>query len=91
MSIDDCVQRALDIARQYGGSDGADHKMWVIDQMVRALTGCPMVEQWGIGDAGRLYTYAAQGESSAYLAWVTAAKEGEDGPETYSWDTGIAP
>lgn len=25
--------------------DGAHHKQWAIDQMVRALTGCPMVER----------------------------------------------
>jgi len=30
---------ALDIARRYAGNDGAHHKDWVIDQMVRALTG----------------------------------------------------
>lgn len=33
------IEDALDIARNYGGIDGAHHKTWVIDQMVRALTG----------------------------------------------------
>lgn len=28
---------------------------------------------------------------SAYDALVAEAKDGEDGPETYAWDTGIAP
>lgn len=32
-------KKALEIARTYGGIDGAHHKDWVIDQMVRALTG----------------------------------------------------
>ena len=32
------IDRAIDIARRYGGIDGAHHKTWVIDQMVRALT-----------------------------------------------------
>lgn len=27
----------------------------------------------------------------AYAAWVAAKKAGEDGPETYSWEEGIAP
>lgn len=36
----DRIQKALDIAVRYGGNDGAHHKDWVIDQMVRALTGC---------------------------------------------------
>lgn len=33
------VDAALDVARRYGSIDGAHHKAWVIDQMVRALTG----------------------------------------------------
>lgn len=39
-----CVE-ALEIARHYGGIDGAHHKEWVIDQMVRALTG-QRYQQW---------------------------------------------
>jgi hypothetical protein len=31
------IDAALDIANRYGGIDGAHHKTWVIDQMVRAL------------------------------------------------------
>ena len=31
------VDAALNIARGYGGFDGAHHKVWVIDQMCRAL------------------------------------------------------
>ena len=58
---------ALDLAKSYGGIDGDHHKAWVIDQMVRALTG------------------------DAYEDFVADAKSGEDGPETYSWDCGIAP
>ena len=30
---------ALNFAKDYGSIDGAHHKAWVIDQMVRALTG----------------------------------------------------
>jgi hypothetical protein len=41
------TEAALDIAFQYGGIDGAHHKTWVIDQMVRALTG-DGYEQWVI-------------------------------------------
>lgn len=58
---------ALAIAMKSGGVDGSHHKAWVIDQMVRALTG----------------TY--------YEAWVAEHNNGEDGPDTYEWDTGIAP
>jgi hypothetical protein len=61
------IEAALEVAFRYGGIDGDHHKTWVIDQMVRALTG------------------------DDYAHWVAAAKSGEDGPETYGWDEGIAP
>lgn len=61
------TSEALDLIVRYGGIDGAHHKAWVIDQVVRALTG------------------------DGYDEWVRAAKDGEDGPETYEWDEGIAP
>lgn len=31
------IEEALEIAMEYGAIDGAHHKMWVIDQMVRSL------------------------------------------------------
>lgn len=31
------INKALEIAAECGSTDGAHHKMWVIDQMVRAL------------------------------------------------------
>lgn len=58
---------ALELAVRYGGIDGDHHKLWVIDQMVRALAG------------------------KHYDALISEARAGEDGPETYSWDVGIAP
>ena len=61
------IKEALMLALRYGGIDGDHHKAWVIDQMVRMLTG------------------------DSYGQWVAAAKHGEDGPETYSWNEGIAP
>jgi len=33
------IEDALEIAFRYSQIDGAHHKAWVIDQMVRALTG----------------------------------------------------
>lgn len=67
MSNKDRIAKALDTILQYGGIDGAHHKDWVIDQVVRILTG------------------------DEYEEWVKAAKDGEDGPDTYDWDEGIAP
>lgn len=61
------IDEALSLIFQYGGIDGSHHKAWVLDQVVRALTG------------------------DGYEAWVANARDGEDGPETYDYDEGIAP
>jgi hypothetical protein len=61
------IAAALDLIRSYGGIDGAHHKDWVLDQVVRALTG------------------------DGYAEWVRETKAGEDGPDTYNYDEGIAP
>jgi len=66
-SADDRIQKAIDMAVQHGGHDGAHHKDWVIDQMVRILAG------------------------DRYDQIVAEARSGEDGPETYDWEIGIAP
>ena len=79
------VERAIDFAVRYGQIDGDHHKLWVIDQMLRALTGCP-VETVTVEPKGDRpgYTYERQGTSPAYLRAI-----GDD-PE-YPWDAGIAP
>ncbi len=85
------VRKALAIAVAYGGIDGAHHKDWTIDQMVRALTGCPVEEVSAKDYQGVPYQYLHQGESEEYKQLVADACSGEDGPQTYSWDVGIAP
>lgn len=35
--MEERIEMALEIAWRYGQIDGAHHKAWVIDQMVRAL------------------------------------------------------
>ena len=87
------IDRALELAVQYGGIGGDHHKAWVIDQMVRELTGCPTVQRespfpWA---DGKKHIVATLGEAVEYHEFVRKAREGEDGPETYDWDTGIAP
>lgn len=73
--------RALEFASEYAYIDGAHHKQWVIDQMVRALTGCPMVAKSAVDYKGAPYSYEVQGESPEYREFI--------GSE--SWDEGIAP
>lgn len=64
---EDRIKAALNTAIDYGGIDGTHHKKWVIDQMVRALTG------------------------DKYPDFVAAYNDGDEGPNTYAWETGIAP
>ena len=85
------IEKAIDVAVRYGGIDGDHHKAWVIDQMVRELTGCPMqkmINEYGVAGP---FEYEGLGESDEYTELVVRACEGADGPETYSWDVGIAP
>lgn len=67
MSDNERIDAAIEIAIKYGGIDGSHHKAWVIDQMVRILSG------------------------DSYDSVVTDARFGQDGPDTYDWDTGVAP
>lgn len=85
------IEKALEIAVQYGGIDGDHHKRWVIDQMVRALTNCPMLKENLKDYKGVDFVYEYQGESEEYKKLVADACAGEDGPDTYEWDEGIAP
>lgn len=61
------IEKAIELAIQFGGIDGSHHKDWVIDQMVRTLAG------------------------DRYEQIVKDACDGEDGPNTYEWNEGIAP
>lgn len=87
----DRIGKALEIAAECGGIDGGHHKMWVIDQMVRALTGCPMEEKTHVDYRDVPYSYEAMGESEEYRRFVAEYEAGEDGPDTYEWDEGAAP
>lgn len=79
------ITKALEFAGAYGATDGDHHKMSVIDQMVRALTGCPMVTKTALDYRNEPYEYEAQGESPDYEAFTLD----EDGG--HAWDEGIAP
>ena len=85
------IDAALTVAVSYGGIDGDHHKAWVIDQMVRALTGCLMVQKMAYDSSGRRYRYAARGTSAEYRDLVHDACDGEDGPNSSSWDEGTPP
>ena len=80
-------KKALEIAGDYGTIDGGHHKMWVIDQMVRALTNCPINTLTILsGVDGNKKSEKIQGESEEYKKFVADLKDND-----YEWDTGIAP
>lgn len=89
---DERVEKALEYITRYGGGmNGPERKQWVLDQVVRALIGCPMVEKSALDVYRKPYTYDAQGESDAYLEWVRAAFGDEDNPDADNWDIGTPP
>ncbi len=85
------IRQTLALAGQYGGIDGEHHKAWVIDQMVRVLTDCPIIEKQFLDCRQQPYTADVLGESEEYKEFIREQKAGEDGPETYEWYEGIAP
>ncbi len=78
---------ALMYIEYYGGFDGAHHKDWVLDQVVRILHGTPVIvseASWSNGHSE--YRYNTGEPSKEYLEWVELM---EMGGSEYS--EGIAP
>ena len=86
------AEAALVYISRYGQIDGGHHKQWVLDQVARILLGTPVhvtLAKWENGQQEERYHI---GEPSAeYTEWVAQMKAGEDGPNTYDYDEGIAP
>lgn len=91
LELDDRRKQALALIVKSGGHDGDHHKAWVLDQVCRILTGCPIVKKTAQDCYGKDYEYDALGESDEYKELVRDARAGEDGPNTHSWDEGIPP
>lgn len=62
---DERIEKALDFAWQYGQIDGSHHKMWVIDQMVKALCGSEEEYNKWVNE------YEEPFESGDYYEWDT--------------------
>lgn len=84
------IEKALDFCTS-GQVDGGHHKAWAIDQIVRALTGCPDVVRTSTDINDVVYTWTDQGESPEYVQFVADYCADEDGPDSYSWDEGCPP
>ena len=94
------IALALELA---GCPDGEHHLHYIIDQMVRALTGCPVTEKSFTDCNGLVYNAEVQGESEEYEVWVARYEgdctcclhDGEDDCvddcecDVYEWDVGV--
>ncbi len=89
---------ALYFLEKFGGYDGAHHKDWVLDQIARVIKGTPVVikiAKWSPNDKhpeGHQEFRISTGEASEeYVKWVADMKSGEDGPDSYDYEEGVAP
>ena len=64
------IKRALDLIGEYGQTDGAHHKQWVIDQVARILTGGTEFEE---GDYSKTDEYKIWAYN---FGWVDEEDEG---------------
>jgi hypothetical protein len=74
------VQHALNLAAKYRDGSTLEQKSWVIDQMVRALTECPIVVREITTGRNEALEVEQLGESSQYLHFVARNPD---------WDKGI--
>jgi hypothetical protein len=83
---------ALYYIGSYGQIDGSHHKQWVLDQVARILNGCELIFKMAKWDNGLEELRVTTGKpSDVYIQWVNDMKDGEDGPDSYGYDEGIAP
>ena len=89
-SIVEMVEKAIAIAGYYGNSDEPHHVKWALDQMVRALTGCPIVALTGKDVKNQSFDYLAFGKSAQYQKFLDDVEHDPAGWGC-AWDPGIAP
>lgn len=83
------ISNAMMLADIYGGIDGEHHKEWLLDQMVRALTGCKF--EIINGRSVDIKEVDHDKPSEEYTAWITARIEDGDYEWGEGWHEGIAP
>jgi len=77
---------------KYGDVSGDHYKAWLLDQLARILKGTKIivkVAKWKNGHTEERFNL--DDPPQKYWDWVKEMKAGEDGPETYDYDFGIAP
>ncbi len=61
--MDSKSKSIVELIVQYGGIDDRHHKNWLLDQVVRIATDCPLVVKSAKDCNGTPYEYEALGES----------------------------
>ena len=86
------ILKALEVAAKFGQIGTHINKNWVIDQMIRELTGCPTVQGSAIDANNKPYTFDQLGESKDYKTFV---KKAIRDPKNFNylgeWNIGKAP
>jgi len=84
------IVKALKEARE-GQVDGAHHKAWSIDQMVRYLLGCERVVHEAHMLNGQLYMREELAPNLEYLEFVEEFEQTDEetGEKCYEWEVGI--
>ena len=75
-SLEERIDAALAIAEASCKIVGLANKAWFLDQIVRALTGCPQLSN------------EPEKISVAYVLFVTNAEIDQNGEKTHVWDIG---
>ena len=81
------IEMALLIA-EGGDLSDPDHKAHIIDQMIRALTGCQYEEVTVTLDGGDEVIRDALNASEGYTRWVTDFETDIDGEKRWTWPIG---
>lgn len=84
----------LTYIRNYGDIDGAHHKDWVLDQVVRILTGTEVIiteVRWKTDDGyvSELRFNLEDEPTDEYHQFVKDYEFGKNGSKTYKYDVGL--
>lgn len=87
-SKEELVRKFLE---RFKGIDGGHHKEWLLDQIARIINGSSVAIKKAKWEDGHTELRFRVGESEQYRDWVKKMKAGEDGPDTYFYEEGVAP
>ena len=63
-------ERISFLINEYGWIDGAHHKQWILDQVMRIILDCPVIEETSKDSNGNDYVYKSLGKNLDYEQWA---------------------